>query len=66
MSVVISLCYVCSVSLTETADGAGWGPGTDLPSVLWCFQEKSIDEGDGIGLDLLVGPEGISGNGTTS
>lgn len=28
--------------------------GTDLPSVLWCLQEESIDEGDGVGLDLLV------------
>lgn len=30
---------------------------SDLPSVLWGFQEEGVDEGDGVGLDLLVGPE---------
>lgn len=29
---------------------------SDLPSVLWGFQEEGVDEGDGVGLDLLVGP----------
>lgn len=27
---------------------------TDLPSVLGSFEEKRVDEGDGVGLDLLV------------
>lgn len=31
---------------------------SDLPSVLRCFQEEGVDEGDGVGLDLLVGPGG--------
>lgn len=28
--------------------------GADLPSVLRSFEEESVDEGDGVGLDLLV------------
>ncbi len=30
-----------------------------LASVLWCFEEQGIDEGDGICLDLLIGPAGL-------
>lgn len=44
---------------------SGCGGGTDLPSVLRSFEEESVDEGDGVGLDLLVWPGEMLRNRTT-
>lgn len=38
---------------------------TDLASVFGSFEEQRVDEGDGVGLDLLVGPGGTLRNRTS-
>lgn len=30
-----------------------------LASVLWGFEEQGVDEGNGVRLDLLIGPAGM-------